>query len=104
MHSVSIYPCDEKILNLNLIKTLQQKFKCEVGYSGHESTEVQLLLLILWVQTISRDILHWIELAGEQINQRRLKKKVWKTYHFVKKNTIDFRRWKKRFYLKKKSR
>jgi len=38
MHSVSIYPCDEKILNLNLIKTLKKKFKCEVGYSGHEST------------------------------------------------------------------
>ena len=38
MHSVSIYPCDEKILNLNLIKTLKQRFKCEVGYSGHEST------------------------------------------------------------------
>lgn len=38
MHSVSIYPCDEKILNLNLIKTLKNKFKCEVGYSGHEST------------------------------------------------------------------
>ena len=38
MHSVSIYPCEEKILNLNLIKTLKNKFKCEVGYSGHEST------------------------------------------------------------------
>ena len=38
MHSVSIYPCEEKILNLNLIKTLKDKFKCEVGYSGHEST------------------------------------------------------------------
>ena len=38
MHCVSIYPCDEKILNLNLIRTLKQKFKCDVGYSGHEST------------------------------------------------------------------
>ena len=38
MHSVSIYPCDEKILNLNLIRTLKKKFKCDVGYSGHEST------------------------------------------------------------------
>jgi N-acetylneuraminate synthase len=38
MHSVSIYPCEEKFLNLNLIKTLKDKFKCEVGYSGHEST------------------------------------------------------------------
>ena len=38
MHCVSIYPCEEKVLNLNLIKTLKDKFKCEVGYSGHEST------------------------------------------------------------------
>lgn len=38
MHSVSLYPCDENLLNLNFIKTLKKKFKCEVGYSGHEST------------------------------------------------------------------
>ena len=38
MHSVSLYPCNENLLNLNLIKTLKNKFKCEVGYSGHEST------------------------------------------------------------------
>jgi len=37
MHSISMYPCEEKILNLNLIQTLKKKFKCEVGYSGHES-------------------------------------------------------------------
>ena len=38
MHSVGIYPCDEELLNLNLIQVLKKKFKCEVGYSGHEST------------------------------------------------------------------
>jgi len=38
MHSISVYPCDEKLLNLNLILTLKNKFKCEVGYSGHESS------------------------------------------------------------------
>ena len=38
MHSIGIYPCDEKLLNLNLIQVLKKKFKCEVGYSGHEST------------------------------------------------------------------
>ena len=38
MHSVSIYPCDERNLNLNLIRTLKNKFKSEVGYSGHESS------------------------------------------------------------------
>ena len=38
MHSVSIYPCEENKLNLNMIITLKNKFNCEVGYSGHESS------------------------------------------------------------------
>ena len=37
MHCVSTYPCPEKNLNLKTIETLKKKFKCEVGYSGHES-------------------------------------------------------------------
>lgn len=36
MHSVSVYPCPEEILNLHLIKKLREKYKCKVGYSGHE--------------------------------------------------------------------
>ncbi len=38
MHCVSTYPCPEDKLNLNMILTLKNKFKCDVGYSGHEST------------------------------------------------------------------
>jgi N-acetylneuraminate synthase len=38
MHCVSNYPCREKDLNLNLIVTLKNKFKCKIGYSGHESS------------------------------------------------------------------
>lgn len=38
LHCVSTYPCPEKDLNLNIIRTLKRNFKCEVGYSGHEST------------------------------------------------------------------
>ena len=38
MHCVSNYPCHEKDLNLNLIITLKKKFKCKIGYSGHESS------------------------------------------------------------------
>ncbi len=37
MHCVAEYPCPENKLNLNMITTLIKKFKCEVGYSGHES-------------------------------------------------------------------
>ena len=38
MHSVSIYPCKEQMLNLSMLKILKKKFKCDIGYSGHESS------------------------------------------------------------------
>ena len=38
MHCVSEYPCPENKLNLKMISTLIKKFKCEVGYSGHEAS------------------------------------------------------------------
>ncbi len=36
MHCVSTYPMRDEDANLQTIKTLQNKFKCKVGYSGHE--------------------------------------------------------------------
>lgn len=36
MHTISTYPMDEKNANLNMIKTLREKYNCNVGYSGHE--------------------------------------------------------------------
>jgi len=36
MHTVSTYPMKDEDANLNMIKTLRNKFKCKVGYSGHE--------------------------------------------------------------------
>jgi N-acetylneuraminate synthase len=36
MHTVSTYPMKDENANLNMIKTLRDKFKCNVGYSGHE--------------------------------------------------------------------
>jgi N-acetylneuraminate synthase len=36
MHCVSTYPCDDSECNLLMIKTLQQRYGCHVGYSGHE--------------------------------------------------------------------
>ena len=38
LHCVSSYPAKEENLNLNTIITLKNKFKCEVGYSGHEAS------------------------------------------------------------------
>lgn len=37
MHCISTYPMDEEDANLNRIKSLQERYKCNVGYSGHES-------------------------------------------------------------------
>ena len=38
MHCNSTYPMDEDQANLRCILTLKEKFKCNVGYSGHESS------------------------------------------------------------------
>ena len=37
MHTVSTYPMNDEDANLNMIKTLRDKFQCDVGYSGHEA-------------------------------------------------------------------
>lgn len=36
MHCVSTYPMDDEDANLNCIKTLRERYQCNVGYSGHE--------------------------------------------------------------------
>jgi len=36
MHTVSTYPMKDEDANLNMIKTLRDRFGCNVGYSGHE--------------------------------------------------------------------
>ncbi len=36
MHTVSTYPMKDSDANLNVIKTLREKYQCNVGYSGHE--------------------------------------------------------------------
>jgi N-acetylneuraminate synthase len=35
MHCVSVYPCPPDYLNLNMIKTIKKRYKCDIGYSGH---------------------------------------------------------------------
>ena len=57
MHCVSEYPCPEENLNLNLIKTLKKKFKCEMGYSGHESSvSPSLFAWVLGANYIERHV------------------------------------------------
>lgn len=37
MHCVSTYPMADEDANLNCIKTLRDRYQCNVGYSGHEA-------------------------------------------------------------------
>ena len=37
MHTISTYPMKVENANLRMINTLREKFKCDVGYSGHEN-------------------------------------------------------------------
>ena len=57
MHSVSTYPAKEKDLNLNMIKTLKDKYNCEVGYSGHEaSVSPSIVACVLGANSLERHI------------------------------------------------
>ena len=37
MHTISTYPMKDEDANLRVINTLKDKYKCDVGYSGHEA-------------------------------------------------------------------
>lgn len=57
MHCVSLYPCPENKLNLRMIQTLKKKFKCDVGYSGHEtSVSPSFFAYMLGATSIERHI------------------------------------------------
>jgi len=56
MHCHGSYPMPIEEANLNLIPTLQKKFRCKVGYSGHESgaTDVCIPAVMLGATSIER--------------------------------------------------
>jgi N-acetylneuraminate synthase len=57
MHTVSAYPCPEEQLNLHLIQDLKNKYKCNVGYSGHEpSVSPSVVAACLGATSIERHI------------------------------------------------
>lgn len=53
MHAVSTYPCKDEECNIFMVKTLKEKYNCEVGYSGHE---VGVLPTVLAVATIGATV------------------------------------------------
>lgn len=58
MHSHSAYPMKIEEANLKVIQTLKKKFKCDVGYSGHESSAylVCVTAVVLGATSIERHI------------------------------------------------
>ena len=58
MHSHSSYPMPEEEANLRVIPFLIKKFKCKVGYSGHETGSYNICLpaVVLGATSIERHI------------------------------------------------
>jgi N-acetylneuraminate synthase len=57
MYTVSTYPMKDKDANLNMIKTLRNKFDCNVGYSGHEvGLAVSYAAAALGISSLERHI------------------------------------------------
>ena len=58
MHCNSTYPMKEEDANLNTITTLQKRYDCKVGYSGHESSllKVCIAAVVLGATSIERHI------------------------------------------------
>ena len=53
MHSHSAYPMPPHEANLRMIQTLRKKFKCNVGYSGHENSSYSICLAAVLLGAIS---------------------------------------------------
>tara|TARA_B100000676_G_C17924899_1_gene757578 strand:- start:204 stop:1037 length:834 start_codon:yes stop_codon:yes gene_type:complete len=58
MHSHSSYPMNPKEANLRMISTFKKKFKCKVGYSGHEAgaTTISVVATMLGATSVERHI------------------------------------------------
>jgi len=57
LHCVSTYPAKDEHLNLKCIQTLKKKYKCDVGYSGHESSvSPSIIAYMLGASVIERHI------------------------------------------------
>jgi len=57
MHTNSTYPAPLEDLNLNMIKTLKERYNCTVGYSGHEyGLEPSVIAVAMGAKIIERHI------------------------------------------------
>ena len=57
MHTVSTYPMKIEDANLKMIDTLRKKFKCNVGYSGHETgRSISVAAAALGISSLERHV------------------------------------------------
>ena len=57
MHTVSTYPMHDDQANLRMINTLRLRYKCDVGYSGHENGRaVSVAAAALGITSLERHI------------------------------------------------
>ena len=58
MHCHSAYPMPIEEANLNMIPVLKKKFKCKVGYSGHEvgATNISVPAVMMGASSIERHV------------------------------------------------
>ena len=48
MHTTSVYPSTENLLNIRALNTLRDEFEVPIGYSGHESTVMPSLIAAVY--------------------------------------------------------
>ena len=100
MHSISTYPCPEERLNLHLIEKLKKRYKCNVGYSGHESSvSPSIIAVLLGATSIERHItINRASYGSDQAasleatglnNLVRIIRKIPKVYGTEKKKILD---------------
>ena len=57
MHANSAYPAPEDEINLNIIKMLAERYRCPIGYSGHEyGLEASVLAVALGAIIVERHV------------------------------------------------
>lgn len=57
MYCVSVYPCKPELIDLNCIKSLKDRYNCEVGYSGHENgIAISLAAVGMGITSLERHI------------------------------------------------
>jgi len=57
MHAVGIYPCPQIKCNIRMVRTLKERYKCPVGYSGHEVDLLPTVLaIVMGAEAIERHV------------------------------------------------